>query len=429
MIRRTPWDSTKRNKLLGFVLLIGALVVGAATISFFCRRSKSPQVVPVAEVPACSPAVATGWRVEVAGDSSRSQHFSGHYAAGQVLFVPAGATFLVTPEPPNCQGMLCEKSLDGKFDHDGGELNIPTEKNGHLIQECRAPFHPGLYPLVWKTAQTLVPAAMSASTSGGAATPAVTLNLMVLSRAEAQTKGDRTSVKVNGSSIGAYHDPAQSSVRRVRENAHLYKPPEFFAVLTPDTIPLSIGPDFDLGQLVAFKDYHGPDGKKVYTTIRHTDVLPPRPELIDKLNKLRDRLRSKGVKVTKFWITSGFRTPEYNHSIGGAAYSRHCFGDAVDLVIDEDDDKKMDDLNGDGRIDRKDGIIIGNACRELELEGAVVPGGIGVYEWQADDSVGSHVHIDCRGYISRWGQIGSGRTKKTFVWWPKAEFQEEDSGE
>ena len=101
----------------------------------------------------------------------------------------------------------------------------------------------------------------------------------------------------------------------------------------------------------------------------------------------------------------------------------------MDLVIDEDSDKRMDDLNGDGRIDRKDGILIGNACRELELEGAVVPGGIGVYEWDSEDSVRCHVHIDCRGYISRWGQVGLGKHKKTFTWWPKAEFQEEESGE
>jgi hypothetical protein len=218
-------------------------------------------------------------------------------------------------------------------------------------------------------------------------------------------------------------------VRRVRENVQQYQIPQYFALLTPKTIDLQLGPDFTLGQLVAFKDYHGPDGHKVYTTERHTNVFPPRPELIDKLVKLRFLLRAQGVKVTRFWLTSAFRTPEYNRSIGGAAYSRHCFGDAVDLVIDEDNDKRMDDLNGDGKVDRKDGIVIGNACRELELEGAVVPGGIGVYEWDADDSVRCHVHIDCRGYISRWGQIGAGKYKKSFTWWPKAEFQEEESGE
>jgi hypothetical protein len=250
-----------------------------------------------------------------------------------------------------------------------------------------------------------------------------------LTKAQTHKQGNRMLLKVNGKSIGYYLDPLESSVRRVRENAHLYRPPVWFATLTPETIKLQLGEGLDLGQFVAFKDYHGADGKKVYTTERHTDLLALRPELIDKLIKLRQRLREKGVKLTRFWITSGFRTPDYNRSIGGAAYSRHCYGDAADLCIDEDNDKRMDDLNGDGKLDRKDGIVIGNACRELEAEGAVVSGGIGVYEWDSDDSVRSHVHIDCRGYVSRWGQNGAGRYKKSFVWWPRAEFQEEDSGE
>jgi hypothetical protein len=56
----------------------------------------------------------------------------------------------------------------------------------------------------------------------------------------------------------------------------------------------------------------------------------------------------------------------------------------------------------------------------------VVPGGIGVYVWDGEDSVRSNVHIDCRGFISRWGQDGAGRYKKSFTWWPKGEFTDED---
>lgn len=367
-----------------------------------------------------------GWRIDVGplansrGSESAAQRFGGRFAPGKVFFVPAGAPFQVTPEPPDAAGMFVELSSDGSWDHTGGELNPPAAS----VQRCRAPMQPGLYHLSWRSETPGLP---------DSKTPRLqdSLDVLVLARAEtaASGAGVPARVSVNGKMIGAYPDPEKSSVRRVRENAHQYRPPRFFAELTPQTIPIRLGPDFDLGQLVAFKDYHGPDGRKVYTTQRHTDVLPPRPELIDKLIKLRERLRARGVKVTRFWITSGFRTPDYNRSIGGAAFSRHCYGDAVDLCIDEDHDKRMDDLNADGRIDRKDGIIIANACRELEAEGAAVPGGIGVYEWDGEDSVRSHVHIDCRGFITRWGQSGSGKHKKSFTWWPKAEFQEEENGE
>ena len=407
----TPPRRSRKAVLL--VVVGGLLIVGGVAFSTHKAVSKAvfaaPRNQPVA-----------GWTINVAGDKTNGQTFGGRFAPGHLFFVPAGAAFSVRSEPECAAGMFLERLPAGAWDHDGGELNLAVPYRNApsaegFKQDCRAPLHPGLYHLFWQDAD--------------APGRSLSLDVLSLTKAETHVQGGKTFVKVHGKSIGAYSDPAESSIRRVRENAPLYQPPLYFATLTQETIRLKLGEDFDLGQLVAFKDYHGPDGKKVYTTERHTDVLPLRAELIDKLVKLRQRLRDKGVKVTRFWITSGFRTPEYNHSIGGAAYSRHCYGDAVDLCIDEDGDKRMDDLNGDGRIDRKDGIVIANACRELEAEGAVVAGGIGVYEWDSDDSVRSHVHMDCRGFVTRWGQVGAGRYKKSFVWWPKAEFQEDESGE
>jgi len=431
-----PVQPSSRRRLKAYLpalALVAVLIAGAMLAKSRCQ----PKVPPVASEPAETPVAS--WRIEV--NSNGPQRFGGQFAPGRLLFVPAGADFHVSPVPSAARGMFVAASSSGIWDHEGGELNPPTQTAGGWRQSCRAPAAPGLYRLSWLPTSRALPghatavAAAPQSALGAEPSPGSLrgnnpqLDVLVLTHAEFQQQNGRTAVKVNGKPIGAYLEPSQSSVRRVRENSGLYQPPHFFAILTPETIPLGLGPDFDLGQLVAFKDYHTSDGHKVYTTERHTNVLALRPELIDKLAKLRERLRAKGIKVTRFWLTSAFRTPEYNHSIGGAAYSRHCYGDAVDLVIDEDGDKRMDDLNGDGRIDRKDGILIGNACRELELEGAVVPGGIGVYEWDSDDSVRCHVHIDCRGYISRWGQVGMGKHKKTFTWWPQAEFQEEESGE
>jgi len=399
---RTPPPKSYRKSIVISLAIIAMIIIAVAA----APRGHGTMIALPA--PGSKPMELSAFKIDVPLDAQQNsgQRFSGRFAPGQVFFVPAGATFRISGEPA-LEGSFAD--ISGNWNREGGELDS---------MHCRAPRQPGLYHLVWQS--PLAPPGCDEKFG---------LNVLVLTQAESAVHGEKTMLKVNGKSIGGYHDPLQAPVRRVREHAQLYRVPQFFAALTPETTGLKLGPDFELGDLVAFRDYHGPDGKKVFTTLRPTDVLALRPELIDKLIKLRQRLREKGVKVTRFWITSGFRTPDYNHSIGGASFSRHCYGDAVDLCIDEDNDKHMDDLNGDGRIDRKDGIIIGNACRELEAEGAVVPGGIGVYEWDGDDSVRCHVHIDCRGYVSRWGQIGSGKNKKSFVWWPKAEFQEDEGGE
>ena len=425
---RSPWSRATVPLFLGVALV----VIVVAVLCVDTHAPFQPASTTAAE------AAVSGWKISIGDESRRpgSQQFSGHVALNGVTYIPAGAAFEIETEPLDAKGCFADGSAGGLWEREGGELSAPVHSMRGWTQNCRAPNQAGLYRLKWlHTLPTTSPAlAMDdhrVATGPQAAGPQTGLGLdvVVLTEAQQHPLGDRTLVKVSGKSIGNYLDPKLSPVRRVRENSNQYQVPRFFAILTPETAKVHLGEDFDLEQLIAFKDYHGPDGKKVITNERHTNVVPLCPALIQKLVKLRERLRQKGVKVTRFWITSGFRTPDYNHLIGGAAYSRHCYGDAVDLCIDEGGNHRMDDLNGDGKIDRKDGIIIANACRELEAEGAVVPGGIGVYEWDGEDSVRCHVHIDCRGYISRWGQIGSGRTRKSFVWWPKSEFQEDENGE
>jgi hypothetical protein len=385
--------------------------------------------------PAIPSASVSGWRVEALSASAGETGINVTPLArpSAPLFVPPNVDLALQAEPADAQGEFV--SAQGAWIQYGGHLNpsLPTPLGTR--QMLHTPAQPGLYRLLWTVGDevplTVAGAPLANATQAGpnAAAARIALDVVVLARVESETKGDKTVVRVNGKSIGAYVNPLASSVKRVREHAAFYQPPKLFALLTPETAKLRLGPDFELGQLIAFKDYTGNDGHKVFTTERHTDVLPLRLDLIEKLIKLRERLRQKGVAVTRFAVTSGFRTPDYNRQIHGAQLSRHCYGDAVDIYIDENNDHHMDDLNGDGKIDRKDGLVIANACRELELEGAVVPGGIGVYEWHGDESVRSHVHIDCRGYISRWGQIESGPAKRTFKWWPPEEFQDEENGE
>lgn len=346
------------------------------------------------------PASLAAWELQLAVTSTHGQTgtFNGRYESTESILIPALATFTLRAQADQ---LPLDITPESGWRANGGKLDLAGDDTEVL--EGLAPARPGLYRIEWSDPHFL-PARGS-------------LKLLVLEKAEARTNDGRIKVSVGGKNIGAFLEPAQAPVARIRENAFRYAPPLYFATLDDQTLELPLGDGLDLGQLVAFIDRRDANGKKIFTTQRHTNMLPPNRALFHKLNLLRERLRQQGVKVTRFWITSGFRTPDYNKLIGGAAYSRHAYGDAADLCIDEDGDKHMDDLNGDGRLDRHDGIVIGRACAALEAEGKVASGGIGVYEWDGEDSVRSHVHVDCRGYAVRWGQAARGKQKTGFDWW------------
>jgi uncharacterized protein YcbK (DUF882 family) len=59
------------------------------------------------------------------------------------------------------------------------------------------------------------------------------------------------------------------------------------------------------------------------------EALPPKMELI------LQRLNAKGYRCDSFHVMSGYRTPYYNKAIGNVKYSRHIYGGAADIFIDE----------------------------------------------------------------------------------------------
>lgn len=58
-----------------------------------------------------------------------------------------------------------------------------------------------------------------------------------------------------------------------------------------------------------------------------SDVVFVAPELVEILQKIREHF---GKAVS---IHSGYRTPEYNKKVDGAAYSQHQYGTAADISI------------------------------------------------------------------------------------------------
>ena len=130
-----------------------------------------------------------------------------------------------------------------------------------------------------------------------------------------------------------------------------------------------------------------------------------RDQLVDKLELIIADLQAHGHPVTHMSVMSGFRTPQYNahggNTGGRATLSRHMYGDASDVYVDNDQNGAMDDLNGDGRIDCRDAKVVADASTRVERAHPDLIGGGGVYKETGDH--GPFAHIDVRGNAARWG--------------------------
>jgi uncharacterized protein YcbK (DUF882 family) len=130
-----------------------------------------------------------------------------------------------------------------------------------------------------------------------------------------------------------------------------------------------------------------------------------RETLLDKLELVITDLQSRGHTVERVKVLSGFRTPAYNRQgvgRGGRALdSRHQYGDAADIYVDNDDNGRMDDLNRDGRSDSRDIRLLIESVERVERSHPDLTGGVGLY--RATRSHGPFVHVDARGSRVRWG--------------------------
>lgn len=173
-----------------------------------------------------------------------------------------------------------------------------------------------------------------------------------------------------------------------------YAPPRGFVQVTPENMETYVSTHFQLKDFLT-KGQEGVWPKYV--------VLSPR--LLDKLELTLDELEAMGHPVENVFVISGFRTPWYNESGGNTqgrgALSRHMYGDAADIAIDNDYDACMDDLNGDGRATIAEARIVVEAAERVERKHPELIGGIGIYSPVRGSHCGM-VHIDTRGNRARW---------------------------
>ena len=198
--------------------------------------------------------------------------------------------------------------------------------------------------------------------------------------------------KVNGR-IGRYLIGSWPAEKRRVSAA--YQNPRGFIEVTPENQDTRISEHFRLrdfltkGQVGIWPKY-----------------LVLRDELVDKLELVIQDLNSNGVTVRHLSVMSGFRTPAYNGpgGEGRSGVSRHMYGDAADVFVDNDGDGRMDDLNRDGRVDHRDARVILDAVERVERRHPSLAGGVGVYK--ANSAHGPFAHVDVRGWRARWGLIG-----------------------
>lgn len=181
---------------------------------------------------------------------------------------------------------------------------------------------------------------------------------------------------LNGYRIGRY------PVRPLRGLA-IYRPPSGFVEVTRDNEDAFVSQHFRLKQFLCKQS----GGYPKYVVLNE--------ELLQKLEHLLELTNAAGYQASTFYIMSGYRTPAYNRSLGNVMYSRHTFGSAADIFIDENHDGRMDDLNGDGRSDERDAAVLYRL-----FDDAQGSGGLGKYH--ETRSHGPFVHVDIRDRRARW---------------------------
>jgi hypothetical protein len=178
-----------------------------------------------------------------------------------------------------------------------------------------------------------------------------------------------------------------------------YENPVGFIEVTPENRSTRLSSHFHLGDFVTHdQDQVWPK----YVVLREA--------LLDKLELVLTTVEAAGVPSGNVRILSGFRAPYYNAGLvaeGAARASRHQFGDASDIIIDNDRNGRMDDLNGDGRVDFKDTEVILRAVERVERTYPELVGGLGLYAGMGPS--GPFAHIDVRGSRARWTSSGSSR--------------------
>ena len=190
---------------------------------------------------------------------------------------------------------------------------------------------------------------------------------------------------LNGFQVGKYPPIALKGLA-------IYKPPRGFVEVTPQNEDTLISPHFKLKQFLCKQN----GGYPKYLVLQE--------KLLLKLELILEKVNEKGYRCDTFHVMSGYRTPHYNKTIGNVKYSRHIYGGAVDIFIDENpQDEMMDDLNQDGKLDYEDAAVLYRIIDRLYGKRFYDPFLGGLARYKKNKNHGPFVHVDVRGRRARWG--------------------------
>ena len=278
---------------------------------------------------------------------------------------------IVTRAPIRSAFVLPGQTLDMAVDRSSAAESVAVQASAGVVSQAgasewqwRAPDAPGSYTL---------------RVVGDCGLDSTIVQAFVMVPASALHAG-----YLNGFRIGRYPPPPP------RRQA-TYEPPAGFVEVTQQNEDLFVTPHLQLRQFLTKQ----PGGFPKYV------VLDPR--LLQKLELILQEAQAAGLVKQGFYVMSGYRTPAYNHDLGNVEFSRHQYGAAADIFIDEHPkDGVMDDLNHDGRIDVRDAVVLYNLIDRHQADSAYrsLIGGLGLYS--STSTHGPFVHVDVRGYSARW---------------------------
>lgn len=306
--------------------------------------------------------------------TGRDARLYGHSGALRAVLVPATAEIphglVAADRSANGASIRWERMMASSGDRLLGEpvssaggsllLGEPTTPAGMI-----APATPGIWML------------RAAQGANGPAAP----ELAVITQVPFASK---EGTALNGYRIGRY---ATEGTGRT----DIYAPPVGFIEVTRENQDFYISRHFQLKQFLTKNQAN------VWPKYLALDL-----RLIDKLELVLQELNAMGIRADRMHVMSGFRTPDYNGpgSGGRAALSRHMYGDAADVWVDNDANGYMDDLNGDGVVDITDAQVMLRAVERVEQKYPELIGGAGLYV--ATGAHGPFIHIDVRGTPARW---------------------------